>query len=137
LERCPNCSADVFEGATDCPRCGAILLGGGRFELPDRPDPSADSAVTTGQFLVLALLFFGSALVSLVLWIMAVPGSGDFEGYFVVITACFVASHIGALVLAVVYVSLGRPAKAQLALACAPIVGFVLSILIAAAVNRL
>lgn len=32
--QCPNCSAGVFPGASDCPRCGAVLLESGQFEIP-------------------------------------------------------------------------------------------------------
>lgn len=32
--QCPNCSAAVFHGASDCPSCGAVFLDGGRFEMP-------------------------------------------------------------------------------------------------------
>jgi hypothetical protein len=132
--RCPNCSTDISPGADDCARCGAIFLGDGRFELPKRRDPSGLAEITSGQVLTLLALFGASVFLSLVLWVMAVPGSGDFEGYFRLITWCFVLSHVAMAALALRYLSARRRKGAAFALIAAPFLAVASSLLLSAAV---
>ena len=73
MRLCPNCSADVFPGADDCARCGAVLLADGRFEPPKRRELSALAQLTTAQAMSLLALFVASVLLSVLLWVMAVP----------------------------------------------------------------
>lgn len=135
MRRCPNCLADIFPGADDCPRCGAVFLEGGTFRLPTRPQPSTFAKVTAAQLLALSAAFVASVLVSLVLWVMAAPGSGGFEGYFRVITWSFIVSHCAMGVLAVRCLGASKLKAAAGALMAAPVMGVVSGIALSAALG--
>ena len=73
-------------------------------------------------------VFAVSVLISLFLWVMAAPGSGDFEPWFKVVTWCFLSSHAVMAVIALRYLTNRHVTRAVFALMAAPVVGFASSL---------
>lgn len=50
MRTCPKCGADVFPGASDCPRCGVLFASDGSWSVPPKIGAEANSVGFIASF---------------------------------------------------------------------------------------